>query len=640
MIFGPHRIGDYMAETDFYGAYAEGARLVEHGRLVPSRYGVIGPGYEVLLGLVGFVIPNLFFAAEFLSLAATLATLGFWFAILRRLLDARVALVASALYAVNTYVFRYGYSATTDAVAVAIQSAALWLLFTRRGPRGTLAAGLVAAAAFLTRYNAIYLLPAGLLAIAMRTPGRRVASALRFVAGFLAPVVPWVLFSISQGSRFSLQLHHNIAYEVFARSKGIAWDDYQRYMQPQFHNLWDVIRKDPRAVFSRMAFNVVGHLGEDGSKLLGLATAIAAIAGAAIFAFDRRARPLAPALVAGALLFLSLVPAFYSERYSLALVPFYAALGGLAFGSPIAALPRGGVWWKTLLLAVPIGLALRTNVAHQKFAISQLPVEVLDAAHTLRELKRPGDRVIARKPHVAFHAGVEAAPFPFADSLPDLARQVAQLHARWLFFSWPEAETRPAFWHLLDTSAVVPGLAVRKVTSPHPAVLYEVGPDFGKIPAWYANDTLRAWHTIKARTLVDQNDAKLFAERGAIERALGRYADARRSLERAIGLDPTNLPALIDLGAVGYETNDAALAVGALERAVQSHPESAEARVGLGWAYLAAGRDADAAAVWRPQVTTTMDPGTLQRMRELFAQRGDAAGAAEAERALAAVKGR
>ncbi len=181
---------------------------------------------------------------------------------------------------------------------------------------------------------------------------------------------------------------------------------------------------------------------------------------------------------------------------------------------------------------------------------------------------------------------------------------------------------------------------MRKVTSPHPAVLYEVGPDFGKIPAWYANDTLRAWHTIKARTLVDQNDAKLFAERGAIERALGRYADARRSLERAIGLDPTNLPALIDLGAVGYETNDAALAVGALERAVQSHPESAEARVGLGWAYLAAGRDADAAAVWRPQVTTTMDPVTLQRMRELFAQRGDAAGAAEAERALAAVKGR
>src|SRR5436190_17732614 len=47
MVIGPHRIGDYMTETDFYGAYAEGAKLIQHGHLDPSRYGVIGPGYEI-----------------------------------------------------------------------------------------------------------------------------------------------------------------------------------------------------------------------------------------------------------------------------------------------------------------------------------------------------------------------------------------------------------------------------------------------------------------------------------------------------------------------------------------------------------------------------------------------------------------
>ena len=117
-----------------------------------------------------------------------------------------------------------------------------------------------------------------------------------------------------------------------------------------------------------------------------------------------------------------------------------------------------------------------------RYAISQLPTEVLEIAETLRARKAPGDRVIARKPHVAFHAGVEAAPFPFADSLPDLARGVAREHARWLFVSWPEVETRPAFWHLLDTTGVVPGLTPRRVTRPHPAVLYEVGPGFGTVP--------------------------------------------------------------------------------------------------------------------------------------------------------------
>ena len=640
MISGPHRIGDYMAETDFYGAYAEGAKLIQHGHLVPGRYGVIGPVYEILLGLVGFVVPNLFVAAELLSLSATLATLGFWFAILRRRIDVRVALAAVALDAVNPIVFRYGYSATTDAVSVAIQSACLWLLLAREGSHAAFLAGLLAAAAFLTRYNAIFLLPAGLLVFALRPPGPRTALALRFAAGFLAPVLPWVLFCLASGTRFSFQLHHNIAYEVYARAKGIPWDNYQRFLQPQFHNLWDVIRRDPGAFTARMVINVYEHLRDDGLRLLGGWTAAAALAGVLVLFLEHRGRALLPVLLPGVLLFLSLVPVFYSERYSLALVPFYVALGGLAFGSPLAALPVRGVWVKALVFALPLVFTIAANVKATRYAISQLPTEVLEIAETLRARKAPGDRVIARKPHVAFHAGVEAAPFPFADSLPDLARGVAREHARWLFVSWPEVETRPAFWHLLDTTGVVPGLTPRRVTRPHPAVLYEVGPGFGTVPDWYRNDTLRTWHFLRGRTLVDQNDPKLFAARGDIERALGRLGEARVSLQRAVGLDPGNLDALLSLGAVGYETGDFPLAIGALERAVQIHPESADARIGLGWAYLAAGRSGDAAAVWKPEVTATRDPATLRRMRELFTALGDAGTAAEADRALAATGGR
>src|SRR6185295_10132278 len=100
----------------------------------------------------------------------------------------------------------------------------------------------------------------------------RVLLALRFVIGFFAPVVPWVIYCLAHGTSFSFQLHHNIAYEVFARSKGIPWDNYQKFLQPQFHNLWDVIRRDPSAVFTRMAVNVVEHLRDDAIKLLGLPT--------------------------------------------------------------------------------------------------------------------------------------------------------------------------------------------------------------------------------------------------------------------------------------------------------------------------------------------------------------------------------
>jgi hypothetical protein len=36
-----HVVGDYLTESDFYGGYAPGAALVQHGRLDASRYQVV-----------------------------------------------------------------------------------------------------------------------------------------------------------------------------------------------------------------------------------------------------------------------------------------------------------------------------------------------------------------------------------------------------------------------------------------------------------------------------------------------------------------------------------------------------------------------------------------------------------------------
>lgn len=149
------------------------------------------------------------------------------------------------------------------------------------------------------------------------------------------------------------------------------------------------------------------------------------------------------------------------------------------------------------------------------------------------------------------------------------------------------------------------------------------------MPDWFANDTLRAWHLMRARTLVDGHNAALFASRGALERALGRRVEARASLQWALSIDPRNFDALLELGAIGYETGDLNLSVGALERALQLQPGSIPARIGLGWAYLEGGREREAAAVWRSAVTSVADPGTLRRMREVFRNTGDEATAAE-----------
>ena len=442
--------------------------------------------YELTPAPVGLVAQSVV-AAELISLASTVPTLWLWLTLVRARLEARAALSTVALLASNAYFFRYGYAATTDALAIALQAGTLALLLLRGGTRATVAAGVFAALAFLTRYNAIYLLPAGVIAVlAGGTPhARRGRATLAFAAGFLAPVLPWVLYSLARGSRFEFQLHHNIAYEVFARARGITWDHYQRDLQPQFHSLWDVIRRDPGAVARQMFTNLWHHAVDDARQLTGLPLALCAAAGVAIGARDHTLRRLWPAWLAAGLLYLTLVPVFYSERYSLALLPAYAALGALALASPswafVVRVPRR-VWLKAAVAVLVVVLALATSWSYQARVIDQLPTEVLRSAAALRALEAPGDRVIARGGTLGFHAGLETVPFPFADSLGAPRRTRIDQRVRWMYVSWPEVETRPAFYALLGHQRR--GARLTHAPSPPriPACCMEIGPEFGIIP--------------------------------------------------------------------------------------------------------------------------------------------------------------
>jgi hypothetical protein len=640
MALGPHTVGDYFTETDFYGGYAEGARALQHGHLDPARYGVVGPGYEVALALVGFAVRDLLLAAELLSVVSVVAGVLLWVLLIARRADPRLAFATSLFLATNATLFRYGYSATTDAFAWALQALALALLLTGVRARDAWLAGLVAALAFLTRYSAIYLLPAGLVALwfgGTRFPGRGGAT-WRFAVGFAAPVVPWVIFSLAHGGSLRLQLHHNIAYDVFARSRGIAWDDYQKLMQPEFHSLWDVIARDPAAVARRELFNVWDHLRLDATALIGTAVAVAALAGLVLAVRDGTARRLWPLWVAGVLAFLALVPVFYSERYSLPLLPIYATLAGAAFASPrfAFAIGRSGrLWLKPALALIPLVAALDASARAQARVIDQLPVEVLGAARVLRAEARPGDRVIARKPHIAFHGGVEAVPFPFTRTLADLAAYARHERAGWLYFSWPEAELRPDYYYLLDTSAAVPGLTARSVSPAHPAVLYRIGAEFGTNPNWSSNDTLRAWHIARARLMVNPRDQRSYYTLGLIDHARGEDDEAIRNLEMALRLKADDVPTLLALGDAYIGAGRAPAAVDAFGRALQIEPGSVPARVGLGWAALAARQPADAARLWRDVIDLTRDGATLRRMADVYHALGDRESEARARAALA-----
>lgn len=639
IVFGPHRVGDVFTETDFYGAYGLGARALQAGHLDPSRYGVVGPLHEMAVALVGFVVRDLFLAAELLSVLSAVAALVLWHRIVRARAGAGAALLTVAFLAANAQFLRYGYAATTDALALAVQAAALVLLLTGEAtPRRVLAAGVAAGLAFLTRYNTVALLPAGALALLLgwadAPGGRRGRAVLLFGAGFLAPVLPWVAISLASGAHFAFQLHHNIAFDVFARARGIPWDTYQRELEPQFPTPWSVLARDPGAVLARMAFNVGDHLRLDALKLAGLPVALAALAGLVLAWRDGTLARLRPVLLAGALLFLALVPAFHNERWSLVALPVWAALAAVAFASPrlALALDAGGgrrVWLKALLAALPLLLSARASVAFQQRVFDQLPVEVLEVAQRAKPLLRPGDRVMARKPHFAWHAGLGPVAFPYVDSLSQLAAVAREGGVRWLYFSWPEAEMRPDFSYLLDTSAAVPGLTVRVVTTHWPAVLYEIGPDFGRDPAWLAHDYRRGVHRARAQVLISRLDWRARMVVAIDERARGRFEEAQALLDEAARLAPREPDVLLALGDNLLRTDRPAEAAEVFDRLEQLAPGDPRTRLGRGWAAALQRHDADAADLWRPVVPYASDAATLYRMHEIFTAAGDAATTAE-----------
>jgi tetratricopeptide (TPR) repeat protein len=629
VIFGFHRIGDYFTETDFYGGYAIGARLIQSGHLDPSRYGVVGPLYEVALALAGFLARDLFLGAELMSMLATTGTLLLLYALVSRRVGQRVGLFATLFFATNAWVFRFGYSATTDALAIALQVLTLWLLLSKPDARRTAAAGVAAAAAFLTRYNAVYLLPAGLVILWLETPRRQ---ALVFAAAFALPVAAWVGWCLSHGSSFSFQLHHNIAYEVYARHDGIVWDEYQKTLQPRFHNLWDVVRMDPPRFFARMISNVFEHLVSDGYKLLDWPVALCAVLGIVLAVASGAFAPLASFAFAGGLLFLTLVPAFYAERYSMALMPFYATYAALLFGLPRFAFATRarGIWLKAVLAAIPLAVAMVQCAYWNMRTIDQLPTEVIEAARVLRAAAAPGDAVIARKPHLAYHARLAAVPFPFTNTIPELADYARAHHARWLFISWPEVETRPDYWQLLDTTGVMPGLKPIHVTAPHPSVIYEIGPDFGKLPAWFDNDTLRSFHTARAQLMVNPHTYEALFALGNLYRCWGQPDSARRYLETALQVQPNNTHSMLLLAEIAIGQHQLPAAEDYFERVLRLKAGSVDAIIGLGWVALLNGRIEEAAQTWRPVIRYTEDPTTVKRMVDLYHLRGDREAEAEA----------
>ena len=664
--FAHHPVGDYFTESDFYG-YAWGARMIQRGVIDFSRYSVVGPLYELLLAALSLVVRDAFRAGELISIASAVGVILLWTRIVRRRAGEGAALWTALFIAANPVFLRYGYSATTDMLAVLLQSAAATALLGATGRRAPLAAGALAALAALTRYSALALVPAAAACYLLwpvpaggsdagaGTAGQgeaagggarpRLAALARFAAGFGLLAIPWLACSLATGHAPGSNLIQSFSYYVDPSQGRNIQDVAPGAAAGGYQSLGLLLRDRPGALLARLLGNVPEHFTRNLRTLVGVPVAWVCGAGLVFALLDGSWRSMLPVTLVGAIVFASLVPVFYSDRYALPLLPYYLVFAGLAAGSRLLALrltppgahrlPSFALKWGLAL--VPLVLSIRSSVTQQRWVESQLPVEVRAAGEALRRVAPPGSGVLSRKMHLWYYSGARPVAFPRVARLAALADACRGNGAQYLYFSWYEAELRPEFWYLLDSTATVPGLTRIPFPTPHPALLYAIGPDFGRDPAWLASDSVRSLHVARAQVRVlNEHDA------WGAHFTLGEEARARGDRAAALAHYLAAARGNPGLALAWQRAGDELLGLGRYDEAREAYervrrlvPGDVASQIGIGWTQLRMGRPDLAAKTWWPLVGKTRDEATLRAMAEVFERVGDVESLEGARRALA-----
>ena len=484
--FTHHTIGNYAVETDFYWKYGPAARDLLHGVLSIENYDSKGWGYPVALAAVSLLGVDLFRAGQLVSLFSAVGAACILYRLHRSLFGPVHALASLVIVLANLTFVTNTYEVGTDMffLLVSLASVALLLRSKRPGVGALLASGLIGGFAFSTRYNALFLLPGVLLLfLVLRVPAGSRAERLQrsafWCGAYLLGALPWMIANaIHTGNPLTNTNYVNVGYAVYGEGN---WESFF-YGSRSIHSLKDVVMLDPGRFVVTMGKNVVDHLGRDLSSLLPLGLGACALLGAILLWRDRPERRIIGYIAFGALSFLTLVPVFYGTRFSLSLLPLYAALAAWPVVSPTLGKPIAPVErifplraFGFLLLVLPLGLGAYGRAWDRTWteAVTTGPHELNPAVNFLRDAPRDeGEGLLARKPHAAFLAGFRFVPMPAFESLDSLIAVGRRERARYLLVSGAEVAYRPAIRALVEPGPDPP--ALRRAHESEGAIVFEL----------------------------------------------------------------------------------------------------------------------------------------------------------------------
>lgn len=620
-----HHTPFYGVETDLLGDLIPAARALRAGHIDAAHFEFKGPGYPVLLAAAGALVGDDWMGARVLNVIG--AALGAWFVyrVASRFLGPASGLFVLCGLFLNPVWVLAGVEAGTDMPSFALSMCATDMVLRARRPRSWGAAGFVAASAILTRYNAVSLVPAALVTLIVAMRGRSLPVAeprddfprertwrtalsglAPYMVGLALPLAAWALAGwIATGAALQSRNYLNVAFQIYGR--GGTWDEFWLDAGLRFHSLFDVLAFDPRRVAVLLGRNAALRWIDDLRQLVPVWIGVPALLGM-LFVWPRR-RGVIPIGAHFAFAYLVLTTVFYNTRFFLYLVPFYLmGAAALIFEVPIAR-PGGTGKSRTGGRAIPVALRVAVATilllgsgvvmwARVRAQLAHEPLEVRVAAETLRRIAPHGGRIMARKPHVAYFAGMDLVPLPQVDTFMDLFTAARATRADYLFYSGIEADLRSQFWLLEVKGIQLPGLEVieSRVLAPYQYyTLYRFTSGVSDTAALLQG---LSWN-VAAIARAYPNDMRAQAQLGALLLRMGQPSQAIPHLTVVAQRDPGNLQVLGWRARAYFEVGDDGNAARDCERISAAPRSPASSHRLLGLIRVAQGRLPEARVSWQ-----------------------------------------
>ncbi|MEX5215583.1 MAG: glycosyltransferase family 39 protein [Nitrospiraceae bacterium] len=476
-------VGNWGVEADFFSRDVEQTSRILAGEPYTNRH--YPPGYAYLLALSSRFTSDLFVAGKILTSLSAVLFGVVTYRLLSSLWGKRLALAATLLVLLT--LVPYTFLASVDMPANLALVLSMWLLLRRETSLGLcLQAGLAAGAAYLLRYNALFLLagiPLVLLTVAdPAEPWRsRLTKVGWFLGAALAVMAPWLLVNwYRNGSPFASDLYQQVAARFYHPQKdAFVWATDE--MGKKFNSAWEVLFYDPWRFTKTFLKDVVyGKAHRLAWRVLEFPSILFAGAGLLLYVhhLNRRRAAFLILCLAGYLLH---GLAGFAVRFYFFLFPllFLAVVLPVFQWERLPSPWSGGRvewaagWWIFGILALASGYHAYVSTT---WLLQTQPTYLMEAATEVRSRAVAGDRMMAIEPHLSYLSKLPFRSGAVANSLDRYVEIVAAEGIRFLVYSKHEEEYWPGLRVLSQPDHMPKSLQVIYEHKPSGTIIYEVVP--------------------------------------------------------------------------------------------------------------------------------------------------------------------